>query len=204
MKVYEDFSKYGGGVYSYTSGNYTGWNHFVLIVGWDDSEGALKCKNSWGTEWGEDGFFRISYDELYGTGTTEFGKSVIAFGNVLQTPMATGPDLAGEWKSLTQACKTIGKKQACNITGTLQIANIGNESTRSSYVEIYLSDGKNYLKRISTGKLKVGGNKVLRINYRLPSGQTASGKDVIAVIDPDDAIVETDEKNNILLSGPIP
>ena len=33
MKVYEDFSKYGGGVYSYMSGNYTGWNHFNRGLG---------------------------------------------------------------------------------------------------------------------------------------------------------------------------
>ena len=73
-----------------------------MIVGWDDSKGALKCKNSWGTGWGEEGLFWISYNELYGTGTTEFGKWVYAFGNVLQTPITTGPDLAGEWQSLNQ------------------------------------------------------------------------------------------------------
>jgi C1A family cysteine protease len=204
MKIYEDFNHYGGGVYSYTSGNYTGWNHFVLIVGWDDSKGALKCKNSWGTEWGEDGFFWISYDELYDTGATEFGKWVYAFGKALQTPITTGPDLTGEWTSLTQTCKTILKKRRCTIAGTLQITNIGNQSAPSSYVEIYFPDGEGYVKRISVGKLKVGGNKVLKINYSLPSGQTASGKDIIAVIDPDNIVVETNEENNIVIYGPIP
>ncbi len=48
-------------------------NHDVVIVGWDDSypkenfsvdlegDGAFICQNSWGTEFGEDGFFYISY-----------------------------------------------------------------------------------------------------------------------------------------------
>ena len=50
----------------------------------------------------------------------------------------------------------------------------------------------------------MGGSKLLKLNYTLPSGQNASGKDVIAVIDPDDTIVETNELNNILVYGPIP
>ena len=198
MNTYNDFHHYGGGVYSYTSGDFAG-THYVLLVGWDDLQGALKCKNSWGKEWGEDGFFWISYDELFGKGQTEFGKIVIAIGNVLQPPIATGPDLTGEWKSLTQKCSPPGKKQTCKVTGTLQVSNRGNQSAPSSYVEIYLSDAEGYLNRISAGKLQVNGNKVLKINY---TGKTPL-EELIAVIDPDDTIVETDEKNNVVY-GSIP
>jgi len=53
-------SKYGG-------------NHYVTLVGWDDKysknnfatpapgNGAWICKNSWGTDWGDGGYFYISY-----------------------------------------------------------------------------------------------------------------------------------------------
>jgi C1A family cysteine protease len=41
-------------------------NHIILIVGWKDDPsigrgGYWICKNSWGTEWGYDGFFNIEY-----------------------------------------------------------------------------------------------------------------------------------------------
>ncbi len=51
-------------------------NHDVVIVGWDDhypkekfnvhpdNDGAFICRNSWGTEFGEDGYFYISYEDV--------------------------------------------------------------------------------------------------------------------------------------------
>jgi C1A family cysteine protease len=63
MTVFDDFFSYTGGCYD-TPGDW--WvNHCVLIVGWDDNacggNGAWICKNSWGTDWGIDGFFYIKY-----------------------------------------------------------------------------------------------------------------------------------------------
>ena len=58
MMVYTDFFYYSGGVYQHTSGVEEG-GHFVVICGWDDTESYWICKNSWGTNWGESGWFRI-------------------------------------------------------------------------------------------------------------------------------------------------
>ncbi|RKX24500.1 MAG: hypothetical protein DRP47_11280, partial [Candidatus Zixiibacteriota bacterium] len=70
MVVYQDFQAYSGGVYEYVWGNQLG-GHFVVIVGWNDTDGCWICKNSWDTTWGEDtyglagerGWFRIRYGE---------------------------------------------------------------------------------------------------------------------------------------------
>ena len=62
FKVYEDFYDYDGGIYEHEYGALEG-NHLVAIIGYDDSQGYWICKNSWGTYWGEDGFFKIKYGE---------------------------------------------------------------------------------------------------------------------------------------------
>jgi len=45
------------------------YNHCVVIVGWKDNPlikrgGYWICKNSWGTDWGYNGFFNIEYGSL--------------------------------------------------------------------------------------------------------------------------------------------
>jgi C1A family cysteine protease len=60
--VYEDFWGYKGGVYRHTWGKEEA-AHSVAIVGYDDNGGYWIVKNSWYTNWGEDGWFRIAYGE---------------------------------------------------------------------------------------------------------------------------------------------
>lgn len=60
--VYDDFFSYRTGVYRHVSGALAG-GHCVAIVGYDDAQGCWICKNSWGTGWGESGFFRIAYGQ---------------------------------------------------------------------------------------------------------------------------------------------
>lgn len=56
------FGSYSGGVFE--DCDYTGINHAVAVVGWDDDqgpEGIWFLRNSWGPGWGEDGYMRIPY-----------------------------------------------------------------------------------------------------------------------------------------------
>jgi C1A family cysteine protease len=63
MDVYDDFFSYSSGVYTHTTGDYAG-GHAVLIVGYSDAGQYFIVKNSWGTSWGESGYFKIAYSEL--------------------------------------------------------------------------------------------------------------------------------------------
>ncbi len=67
--VYTDFDSYTGGVYRHTSGDYDG-GHAVLIVGYDDEGEYWIAKNSWGKDWGMEGYFWIAWDS-----NCDFGRN---------------------------------------------------------------------------------------------------------------------------------
>ncbi|CAI2372444.1 unnamed protein product [Moneuplotes crassus] len=59
--VYQDFMSYKGGVYKHTTGSMLG-GHAIKAIGWGEEDGTKYwiMANSWGTGWGEEGFFRIA------------------------------------------------------------------------------------------------------------------------------------------------
>lgn len=65
------FQAYTGGVLDKCAKNPKWTNHMVLLMGWDDTTGAWRMKNSWGTGWGEQGFCWIKYGcDLIGYGAS--------------------------------------------------------------------------------------------------------------------------------------
>jgi C1A family cysteine protease len=62
MAVYRDFFNYTGGVYRHTSGSLAGY-HAIGVVGYSEAEQCWICKNSWGSDWGIAGWFKIGYGE---------------------------------------------------------------------------------------------------------------------------------------------
>ena len=63
--VYDDFYNYTSGVYAPSTSpqNQPVGGHCVCVVGYDDNQSCWICKNSWGTTFGEQGFFRIEYGQ---------------------------------------------------------------------------------------------------------------------------------------------
>lgn len=72
MKVFEDFYFYKSGVYRHVKGKTVG-GHAVTIVGWSNADQAWIVRNSWGTDWGLNGDFLISWDDRSGIGATFYG-----------------------------------------------------------------------------------------------------------------------------------
>lgn len=72
MRVYDDFYLYSGGVYRHKDGPLLG-GHAVMIVGWSNAEKAWIARNSWGTDWGDKGDFKIAWDDVSGVGSSFWG-----------------------------------------------------------------------------------------------------------------------------------
>jgi C1A family cysteine protease len=62
MAVYQDFFSYTTGVYRHVSGALAGY-HAIGVVGYSEAEKCWICKNSWGPDWGDAGWFKIGYGE---------------------------------------------------------------------------------------------------------------------------------------------
>lgn len=58
--VYEDFFSYKSGVYHHVSGGIAG-GHAIKVLGYGTQDGMdyWLCANSWGSGWGESGYFKI-------------------------------------------------------------------------------------------------------------------------------------------------
>ena len=100
FSVYADFFSYIGGIYSYASGAYQG-GHAVLIVGYDDVNQYFIVKNSWGSGWGEAGYFKIAYSQL--ASPVYFGGSTLTYYGSLSAPAitVTKPSGGTSWQAGT-------------------------------------------------------------------------------------------------------
>lgn len=60
--VYEDFYSHKGGIYRHRWGKSRG-PHYITLVGYNDDPGYWIVKNSWGTKYQDNGWFKIAYGE---------------------------------------------------------------------------------------------------------------------------------------------
>lgn len=89
--VYDDFFAYKSGVYRHVTGGEAG-GHCISLIGYDDGAGCWIAKNSWGTGWGDSGFFRIAYGEC-GIDTW----AVVAADSIAETSWLNNRQVAALW-----------------------------------------------------------------------------------------------------------
>lgn len=78
--VYEDFLSYKSGVYQHKTGKALG-GHAIKVIGWGTEEGLdyWLVMNSWNTDWGDEGLFKIVQDEIEQFAAGAVTKSVKSF-----------------------------------------------------------------------------------------------------------------------------
>ena len=132
MNVYNDFFYYTGGVYKYTSGSYAG-GHAVLLVGYDEPGQYFIVKNSWGTGWGEAGYFRIAYTEL--TSVVGFGEYTLAYipsSTDTTAPTVTSFIIPSTATSLTVNITTFTATDNVGVTGYMLTESATTPSSSAS------------------------------------------------------------------------
>jgi len=84
-------------------------NHAVLLVGWDDNQGVdgvWFARNSWGADWGEDGYMRIEYNCSrvgYAACYIDYGLARdVLFSYPTGVPAALIPDESTEFEVIIQ------------------------------------------------------------------------------------------------------
>jgi len=111
MIVFGDFFSYSGGVYEHppSEGESIAGFHAVVLVGYDDAKKALELRNSWGADWGEDGYAWMSYDLV-----TAGEYTVTYNGNTIETPFFFDAyhllPLKSEWGELRRHAITLSSR----------------------------------------------------------------------------------------------
>ncbi|MBN1642087.1 MAG: protease inhibitor I42 family protein [Anaerolineae bacterium] len=153
------FQAYTGGVF-----NPTGWcfsiNHAIVLTGWDDSLGAWRLRNSWGGDWGEDGYMWIAYGKNYVGYSANY---VVYNGSTPPTPPAAPINLAAAAVSESQinlawtdnaGDETGFKIERCTGAGCndfSQIATVGANVTSYSNTGLAAATSYSYRVRATNG-----------------------------------------------------
>ncbi len=144
-------------------------NHFVTLVGWNDTfsknnfataapgDGAWICKNSWGTDWGDGGYFYISYyDYSLKTPASGFTFENVEYYEKLYQNDVNGPH------SFSDTSDTYGHIFTSEDGDIIAAVGTYFEEENSPYtISIYLN---NRLAYTQSGKTTHAGYETVKLN----------------------------------------
>lgn len=100
LTVYEDFLTYSSGVYLHKKGPSLG-GHAVSLVGYDDAKQAWLVRNSWGEEFGENGYIWVAYADKSGIGSQTWGFELPATNGLIAVTAPTDREFVTGKKAFT-------------------------------------------------------------------------------------------------------
>ncbi|MDP2890739.1 MAG: C1 family peptidase [Bacteroidota bacterium] len=156
------FFSYKGGIIKSNNTEAFHWGHAVLLVGYDDNLQCFKVKNSYGSGWGEKGYFRISYSDV--TSNLKFGS---------YASFAKGISLANS-NNIVSETFTINNLGGANLI-------INNITSDKEWLSVSLPSGT----VLPSSSISV---KISLSNWNLISGSTETAKVTINSNDPVDPI----------------
>jgi hypothetical protein len=145
--TYQNFDGYSGGIYT-PAGDKTG-RHLVAIVGYNDNDDYWICKNSWGTGWGESGWFRIAYGvcgiegEVVYLNVQPIADEKITIYAQDWDEDADGSENPpnGDWKNYGANCLRMGEDWNPEDANAYYMFDIGTDSVKNNMlVGIYYCD----------------------------------------------------------------
>lgn len=152
-------------------------NHDIAIVGWDDNypkekfldqpagNGAFICKNSWGNDWGDNGYFYVSYyDGVIGTDLTSFTAEKSSNYNHIYQYDKNG--LIEEFPANSNQVWFANVFQSSSSAESLSAVGTYFDY-ENTYYEVYYStgsDGLNNLTKIKSGTMDKGGYRTIKLD----------------------------------------
>ena len=181
-------------------------NHAVVIVGWDDNfskdkfsgkkppaDGAWICKNSWGTGWGDNGYFYVSYyDTTCARVGDEKSSFTFIFNDTVKYDKNYQYDVVGITDYLLTNQSTVWYQNIFNSTSDEIIAAFSTYfNIESNYtVNVYVNDE---LKLTQNGS-SISGYFTINLNEFIPIYKNDLFKIVLKITTPSEAWIPISER----------
>lgn len=99
------FQAYTGGTFDETQQSFSWINHGVVLIGWDDGQGAWLIKNSWGPGWGETGGYGTEKGYMW----IKYGSNNVGIAAAWIDAARAFYILPPDWKKALEEAKIIVK-----------------------------------------------------------------------------------------------